>query len=68
MPHVSSEEKECERPTLTEGDGLGSGSFGNVFLGLNSDTGELFAVKEVTAGRSVHVLVLMFRAHNRGLN
>ena len=31
----------------TKGDNLGSGSFGNVFLGLNSDTGELFAVKEV---------------------
>ncbi len=31
----------------TRGDGLGSGSFGSVHLGLNSDTGELFAVKEV---------------------
>ena len=30
-----------------KGDNLGSGSFGSVFLGLNSDTGELFAVKEV---------------------
>lgn len=31
----------------TRGDGLGAGSFGSVYLGLNADTGELFAVKEV---------------------
>jgi mitogen-activated protein kinase kinase kinase len=31
----------------TKGDALGAGSFGRVFLGLNSETGELFAVKEV---------------------
>lgn len=31
----------------TRGDALGAGSFGSVYLGLNSDTGELFAVKEV---------------------
>ena len=35
----------------TRGDALGAGSFGSVFLGLNSDTGELFAVKEVTLDR-----------------
>ena len=33
----------------TKGDCLGSGSFGTVYLGLNSETGELFAVKEVAA-------------------
>lgn len=31
----------------TRGDNIGSGSFGSVYLGLNADTGELFAVKEV---------------------
>ena len=31
----------------TKGDCLGSGSFGTVYLGLNGETGELFAVKEV---------------------
>ncbi|GAX75900.1 hypothetical protein CEUSTIGMA_g3343.t1 [Chlamydomonas eustigma] len=31
-----------------KGDALGSGSFGTVFLGLNNDTGELLAVKEVS--------------------
>jgi len=35
----------------TKGDSLGSGSFGCVFLGLNSDTGELFAVKEVAVNK-----------------
>ena len=35
----------------TRGDALGAGSFGSVYLGLNSDTGELFAVKEVTLDR-----------------
>ena len=35
----------------TKGDNLGAGSFGCVFLGLNSDTGELFAVKEVAMNR-----------------
>ena len=31
----------------TKGDCLGSGSFGTVYLGLNGETGELFAGKEV---------------------
>eukprot|EP00898_Chlorokybus_atmophyticus_P006712 jgi/Chlat1/7041/Chrsp56S06667 len=33
-----------------KGDLLGSGSFGNVYLGLNIDTGGLVAVKEVNMG------------------
>jgi len=35
----------------TKGDCLGSGSFGTVYLGLNGETGELFAVKEVAMTR-----------------
>mmetsp|Transcript_7745 Transcript_7745/g.20633 ORF Transcript_7745/g.20633 Transcript_7745/m.20633 type:complete len:601 (-) Transcript_7745:579-2381(-) len=30
------------------GDSVGSGSFGNVYLGLNNDTGELLAIKSVS--------------------
>lgn len=38
----------------TRGDGLGAGSFGSVYLGLNADTGELFAVKEVEVNELDH--------------
>lgn len=34
----------------TRGDNLGEGSYGNVWLALNGDTGELFALKEVRVG------------------
>ena len=36
----------------TRGDNLGEGSYGNVWLALNGDTGELFALKEVRVGSS----------------
>ncbi|CEG00082.1 Serine/threonine-protein kinase, active site [Ostreococcus tauri] len=36
----------------TKGDNLGEGSFGSVWLALNGDTGELFALKEVRFGSS----------------
>ena len=31
---------------------IGKGGFGNVYLGLNSDTGELFAVKQLEVDTS----------------
>ena len=36
----------------TKGDNLGEGSYGSVWLALNGDTGELFALKEVRMGSS----------------
>jgi mitogen-activated protein kinase kinase kinase len=36
----------------TKGDNLGEGSYGSVWLALNGDTGELFALKEVRVGSS----------------
>jgi len=36
----------------TTGDNLGEGSYGSVWLALNGDTGELFALKEVRMGSS----------------
>eukprot|EP00854_Cymbomonas_tetramitiformis_P013413 gene13413-15849_t len=36
-----------QKDRWTKGDNIGSGSFGCVYLGLNSETGELLAVKEV---------------------
>lgn len=40
-------------PNWSRGELIGSGAFGRVYLGLNNDSGELMAVKQVDCLRSL---------------
>ena len=41
------------------GELIGAGAFGRVYLGLNSDNGELMAVKQVVSAKTSPVLELL---------
>jgi hypothetical protein len=49
---IATLQKGTKQVKFKKGELLGAGSFGQVFLGLNEDTGELMAVKEVDCSRA----------------